>query len=200
MDRKSVEICLLNAGFILDDIRNYVYIVEKNAKISPAFIPNVFSRKGRLQIGGGIGLYFDNFEKKRAETLSREERKIDRSLPMIIAIDNFIELIDAGVFRTVNSVDEIQNVADVIYEKCLGLPNSVEDFSRCLEFCNILDKQVAQYIHYYSEVDDKNLYFSKSASFVWWLENLWPELANKIIGCLNRRTVTMMDRYRRDLF
>ncbi len=199
MDRKSIKTHLLNAGFILDDIRNVVYIVEKNDEISPAFIPNIISRMGRLQVGGGMGLYFENFEKKWRESLSREERRIDRSLPMIIAIDNFMEFIDAGIFRPINNDSEIQRTAITIYNKCLELPRSIEDFSEHLDSCNILNKKVFQYIHYYSEVDDGNLYFSKSASFVFWLEDRWPELSRKMLDCLDKRTSSMMLKHRRDL-
>lgn len=199
MDAKSIEIQLLNAGFLLDDVRNGVYIIGKNDAISPAFIPNIISRVGKLQVGGGIGLYFENFEKKWRESLSRKERRIDRSLPMIIAIDNFMEFVDAGVFRPISSDDEIKRTANTIYNKCLELPRSIDDFSECLDSCIMLNKQIFQYIHCYSEIDEVNFYFSKSASFMFWLETQWPELSRKMFDCLDKRTSNMMSIYRRDM-
>jgi hypothetical protein len=199
MDRKLIDLYLIDAGFILDNIRKSVYILEKNKDISPAFVPNITSRMGKLQIGGGIGLYFEDFEIEWRNSLSKEDRKIDRSLPMVIAIDNFIELVDNGIFRPTDNNKEIERIVSVLFDKCSTLPNSIDDFSRCLDACNILNKNVFQYIHYYSEIDEGNLYFSKSASFTFWLGVRWPELPDKILSCLDSRTSNLMLRYRRDL-
>lgn len=199
MDRSILDIYLINSGFVLDNIRKRFYIIGKNKDISPAFVPNVISRRGELQIGGGIGLYFEDFEIKWWNSLSKEDRKIDRSLPMIIAIDNFIDLIDGGIFRPTNNNKEIDSIAKLLFKKCSELPNSIDDFSECLGECSILSKNISQYMHYYSEIDEGNLYFSKSASFVFWLGERWPGLSDKILRCLDKHTSNLVSRYRRDL-
>lgn len=187
IDHHTVHRAIVDSGFRPSLKRNNLYLSGADGPVMPAFVPNITRRKGRAQIGGGVGIYLDEFEEIWRSRLNKKELSLDNTLPLILSVDNFIELLNDGIFRGKDNYEDLKFDARCILAICEKLPNSISDLEMCFDRCAISGKKVCQYVHYFSDIDKYNLYFSKSASFYFWMNARWPSLACKFIACLDKK-------------
>lgn len=184
IDSQSPNVALELAGFCRSSRTTKLFLIDDKSPITPAYYCLVNRKKGKVQFGGGFGTYFREFEQLWHDSLSREERKLDLTLPLIMSIDNYLELVDEEVFRFSDTFDEILDHALRIYNFCLKFPKSIEEFDKALMDGAMLGKRVSDYLHMFDYYESDNLYFRKSASFVRWFADAWPEQAPHMHRCL----------------
>jgi len=194
-----LESKLVEAGFFCPWRKRNIFLVNESLEIAPAFIPRILRRDGRIQVSGGMGIFFNEFEERWRATLTKEEVKVDKTLPLIISIENFAELNDAGVFIYTDDSADVEKISNILFLHCSMFPKSVEELKSSISCCRILGKSVSQYLHYFSCFDDSNIYFKKSASFVFWLQMRWPELGEMLLSCVEGYTRSLIVRNRREV-
>lgn len=106
-------------------------------------------------------------------------------MPLIISIENFEELNDKNIFSYTSHMDDLPYIAREVFCQCSLLPKSVDDFCISLQQCNILGKRVVEFFHYFSPIDNSNIYFDKSASFFCWVRGRYPELGERLFSCVD---------------
>lgn len=199
MNNKNIShLALVEAGFHLCS-RKGVYLVNIDQEISPAFIPSIIRSKGKIRFSGGMGIYFNEFEIGWRNTLSRAEKSADNTLPLLISIENFLELSKFGVFILSDIEECIFNNAKIIFGHCSLLPGSFDELRSSIKNCLLLNKRIEQYIHYYSEIDENNIYFSKSASFFLWINNKYPHIGSELLSCVDKNTRILISRFGRNI-
>jgi hypothetical protein len=182
--QESVDDILSNCGFVREPGKpGHLFLVEAPGTVTPAFYSMLFRRRGEAHLGGGVGLFFREFEKMWSDSLSREERRIDATLPLGMLIDNYLELIDAGTFRY-SGLEGIEDAGRRIYDFTRRLPASPEAFDKALSEGKLLGKPVSDYLHIRGYNEDDDLYFRKSVSFVHWFIETFPQFAGHLRQCL----------------
>lgn len=195
IDRDFIKSSLFQCGFHAHSRQKHILLVSPDSEVSPAFTPVIMRRRGQFRITGGFGLYAAEFEENWRKTLSREELKVERTLPIMISIENFAELNDVGVFRDLSTENEVEVVSALLFEYCSLMPQSVEALLSDLRTCSILGRKFADYIHHFSDVDDSNIYFRKSATFLHWASVRWPGAGDAMSACLDSRTKLLVAQY-----
>lgn len=198
IDRILILASLAQRGFRVLDRQRHILLVNVDSEVSPAFIPVIRRCRGHYRISGGFGLYVSEFEGIWRKAITKEELKVDRTLPIIISIENFAELNDAGVFRPLDSVEAVEKVSRLIFELCSSMPQSVERLLQDISECSLLGKDFERYIHYFSDIDSSNIYFRKSAAFIHWASAKWPDVGQAMSACLHARTRSLVARYPQD--
>jgi len=182
--QESVDAILSNCGFIRESARpGRLFLVEEPRTVTPAFYCNVFRRRGKAHLGGGVGLFFRDFEKTWRDSLSQEERRIDATLPLGMLIDNYPELIEAGIFRY-SDLEGIRDAGRRIYDFTRRLPASPDAFDKALSDGELLGIPVSDYLHIRGYNEDDNLYLRKSVRFVHWFMETFPHFATHLLQCL----------------
>lgn len=187
IDRKTILGLLEECGLARSPFDVGLFLVNGSKVISPAYRLNIVRKRGRVRFGGAIGLYFRDFEALWRTSLSSRERKIDATLPLVMLIDNYAYLIDRGVFDYTDRVEELSVRAAAVCSLVRQLPQSIEEFDKCLLDKHILGKNISEYTHIFDYNDDFNLYYRKSVSFIGWFAETWPESAEHLRSCLTLR-------------
>lgn len=143
-------------------------------------------RQGKIQLSGGLGLFFREFEKIWSDSISKEERRIDATLPIGMLIDNYPELNESGALRYYD-LEDIDYAARQIYDLTRRLPASPAALDKALAEGKLLGKPVSDYLHIFDYNKDDNLYFRKSVCFVHWFIENFPDYATHMRRCLTDR-------------
>lgn len=192
MDRKEIYSALYMAGFSQGP-RNQLFVVDCDLPVTPAYACNIISKKGKFILSGAIGIYVKEFESIWLGSLSSDERLIDRTLPVIMAIENYIELINLGVFDTINEFDDAIDLSLCIYRFCKNFPASKNEFHKALISGQVVGRPVSEYLHIVDYFDDDNLYLRKSVAFIRWIDINWPELSQDMRRCLTRSQLRRLE-------
>lgn len=183
---ESVADILLDCGFVRHSGKPALFLFEEPGAVTPAFYCDLLRKQGKVQLSGGIGLFFTKFEETWNEHISGEEKRIDGTLPIIMLISNYLELIDSGALRYYDLID-LRYSAQHIYNLARKLPASPIALDKALSKGILLDKPVSDYLHIFDYNDDENLYFRKSAHFVHWFIEQYPNFAHHMCQCLTQR-------------
>lgn len=178
---------LESSGFARSPFDERLFTINGTSLIAPAYYLNIVRKRNMIRLGGAIGLYFADFENEWRAFLSREERKIDATLPLIMLIDNYAQLININIFNYTNDTAEIYESAKEIYDLANLLPKTMRDFDGCLLSKEIVYHKISDYTHIFDYNNDKNLYFRKSVEFIHWFSRNHPEYAEHLFDCLTER-------------
>lgn len=181
--RESVHDILSNCGFISEPGRPNLFLVEKARTVTPAYYCSLLRKQGKVQLSGGLGLFFREFEDMWSSSISRDDRRIDATLPLIMFISNYLELIDGAALRYYD-LEDIKHAARQIYDFTSRLPFSPIALDKALSEGELLGKPVSSYLHIFGYHEDDNLYFRKSACFVHWFMEKFPHFAEHMRRCL----------------
>jgi len=184
--RESVHDILSNCGFVSEPGKPRLFLVEEPRTVTPAFYCTLYRRRGKVHLGGGVGLYFREFEEMWSASISKEERRIDFTLPIIMLIDNYLELIEGGALRYYDPED-IEDAASQIYNLASQLPTSPEALGKALSDRELIGKPVSNYLHIFDYNASDDLYFRKSVCFVHWFMERFPAYAWHMRQCLTSR-------------
>lgn len=184
--RDSVYDILSGCGFVREPGKPDLFLVEKPRTVTPAFYCRLLRRQGQVQISGGVGLFFREFEKIWSDSISREDRRIDATLPMGMLIDNYLELIEGDALGYYD-IEDIEYTARQIYDLTSRLPASPIALDKALSERELLGKPVSNYLHIFDYHEDDNLYFRKSVCFVHWFMERFPHYAGHMRQCLTGR-------------
>lgn len=190
----DVASALLLAGFKSLDRCSNLLILDQESLITPAFMFSVRRRNSAVRIGGGVGLYFSEFEgdwlkKKGLRTRSR------CSLPLVMHVANFLELIECGLLRYSNSMDEISRHAASIYQLCSRLPRSLDEFHATVAEGQILTKRFSDFLHIFDYYENDDPLFLKSVAFIEWMESEYPSVARAMIATLTEEQVARLQTF-----
>lgn len=183
ISRRLINQRLVESGFTKIIGKQNLFLTSNPSEVTPAFLCNVFRRNGKVSVGGAVGLYFTEFEELWEKSISKEERRIDATLPLVMLIENYRELDHAGVLRYLES-SQLRVVMSHIHELISHLPNSIVDFEKSLIGNTLLGINISTYLHIFDYHSDDNLYFRKSICFVRWFMNNYPHLAEHLSKCL----------------
>ena len=183
VDQASINKVLLKNGFTRQQKKSDLFLIGEPRPVTPAYYCRIVRKQGKVRLGGAIGLFFSEFEVIWNLSLSNKERRIDLTLPIIMLIDNYRELIESDVFRYSGLVG-IYNSVGRIYNLTSQLPNSMEELDEVLIEGSLIGKPVHDYLHIFDYYDDDNLYFRKSSSFVYWFIESFPQFAEHLRQCL----------------
>jgi len=181
---RSVMVALQLAGFSPCSTNPRLFLVDGNLSITPAFLCLTIKRSRKIRLSGGVGLYFREFERIWDDSISKTEKRFNFTLPMIMAIDNYMTLIDNGVFSFTDDSEEIADYARQIYNLCAKFPCSAEEFGQVLIARKMIDKNVSDYFHIFGYHEDDNIFFRKSVGFIYWFLDRWPEFSQDMFRCL----------------
>lgn len=185
---QDVDVAIFNSGFNQLLGYNRLLLIGDMNVINPAFYCRLIKRRHQVRLGGGLGIFFGDFEHIWTKAISAKERKLDSTLPIVMLIDNFIELIDDRVFRYVDAPC-IEHSLRKVYTLTLRLPRTLDEFVTVLETKTLLGKPLHSYLHIRDYNEDSNLYLRKSVEFVNWFVQTYPEFADKLIECLTPRQI-----------
>jgi hypothetical protein len=141
---------------------------------------------GGGETGNPIGLFFREFEEMWSDSISREDRRIDTTLPVIMFISNYLELNDNAVLRYYDP-EEIKYAACQIYDLTSRLPASPIALDKTLSEGELLGMPVSNYLHIFDYHEDDDLHFRKSVCFVHWFMESFPHFAEHMRQCLTGR-------------
>lgn len=181
--RESVRDILSDCGFVTEPGKPGLFLVEEARTVTPAFYCRLLRRRGKVHLGGGVGLFFRDFEKMWSNSISREERRIDFTLPLIMLIDNYLELIDGDALGYYD-LEDLDDPARQIYDLTRRLPASPNALDNALAEGELLGKPVSNYLHIFAYNEDDNLYFRKSSCFIHWFMENFPQFAEHMRQCL----------------
>lgn len=184
--RDSVHEVLTSNGFVRYSGKYGLFLIGEARTVTPAFYCLVLRKRGEVRLGGGIGLFFSEFERTWAASLSMEDRRNDATLPLIMLIDNYPKLIEGGVLKY-SGIPGVEEAARQLYDFVRRLPDTIESFSDALSRKNLLGIQISEYLHIFDYHDSDNLYFRKSKSFVYWFIEAYPQLTEQLCQCLSHR-------------
>lgn len=184
--QEAVHDILSDCGFVAVPGKPNLFLVEEARTVTPAFYCRLLRRQGRVQLSGGAGLFFREFEKTWGDSISREERRIDYTLPIIMLISNYIELIEGNALRYYD-LEGIGDAAYQIYNLIRRLPDSLEAFDKSLADGKLLGESVYKYFHIFDYHDSDSLYFRKSACFVHWFIEKYPQFSRRMRQSLTGR-------------
>jgi hypothetical protein len=172
------------SGFYRDSSASNLFLIDKSQPVTPAYRCRINRKGGRVQFGGSYGMYFLEFERTWRDSLTKAERKLDFTLPLVMLIDNYMELVENGVFTFSECLSEVSQYASQLYRTCLKLPMSIGEFNIALIDQTMLGKPLSDYLHIFDYHADGDLYFRKSERFVRWFADTWPEQAQALYRCL----------------
>lgn len=179
----SVVAALQFAGFSPCARKSGLFLLNGDLPVTPAFLCLTIRRNRKIRLSGGVGLYFQEFECLWDESISKSEKRAGFTLPLIMDISNYMTLIDNHVFSFADEFEEIADHARHVYNLCLKLPCSIEEFDQILISRKLIGKNVHNYFHIgYHEDDD--IFFRKSVGFIRWFSNRWPEFSQHMHRCL----------------
>jgi hypothetical protein len=181
--RESVHDILSSCGFVAAPGKAGLFLVEEARTVTPAYYCSLLRRGGRVQLSGGVGLFFREFEEMWSDSISKDDRRIDATLPLIMLIDNYLELIDSAALRYYD-LKGIEYASCQIYDLINRLPTSPIALDKALSEGQLLGKPVSNYLHIFGYHEDDNLYFRKSACFVHWFMERFPHFAGHMRQCL----------------
>lgn len=181
--RESVYDILAGCGFVAVPGKPGLFLVEEPRTVTPAFYCTLLRRQGKVQLSGGIGLFFREFEKIWSDSISREERRIDATLPIGMFISNYLELIESEALRYYD-LEDLEDAARQIYDLTRRLPASPDAFDKALSESELLGGPVSNYLHIFDYNEDDDLYFRKSACFIHWFMETFPKFAEHMRQCL----------------
>lgn len=185
--RETVDDILSNCGFVKEPRKPNLFLVGKARTVTPAFYCRMLRKRGKVHLGGGVGLFLPEFETMWRDTISREDRRIDATLPLGMLIDNYLELIEGGALGYYELEDDIGGAAYQIYELASRLPASLDALDKALLDGELLGQPVSNYLHIFDYNKDDNLYFRKSVCFVRWFMEKFPQFADHLQQCLTAR-------------
>lgn len=183
---KCVDYALRQVGFSCLPTVPKLYLVNWDSDVSPAYYATPIRRRGKVQLGGGVGIYFREFEEQWNSAASRADLKTEFTLPLIMLIDNYLLLIRRGVFEFTNQADEVIEHASEIFGLCSSLPCSIEDFVQSLTLGKIGGKRISDYLHIFAYHENDDEFLRKSVGFVHWFINKWPQHAEALRKCLTQ--------------
>jgi len=184
--RNSVYDILSDCGFVAVRRKPGLFLVEEPQEVTPAFYCTLLRRQGKVQLSGGVGLFFREFEKMWRDSISREEARIDTTLPIGMFISNYLELIESAALRYYD-LEDIDYAARQIHDLTRRLPDSLDAFDEALSDGELLGKPVSNYLHIFDYNEDDDLYFRKSACFIDWFMKTFPQFAEHMRQCLTGR-------------
>jgi transposase len=132
-------------------------------------------------------LYFGDFEKGWRASLTTEERRNDATLPLIMLLDNFSELIGTDFFEYTDSETSLRRHCETIYEICNRFPRSIDELDAALSRRELVGKPLAEFVHIFDYHNDRDLYFRKSVEFVRWFCRTWTSRCPRLLDCLTDR-------------
>lgn len=195
IDNFQIDSALRIAGFIQCKDIPRLFLLAGDAVVSPAYYCAPVRKRRAVHLGGGVGLYFKEFEKTWNSELGKEGLRSGFTLPMIMIIDNYISLIDEDLFTFTNDYDEITRCCIVMREFCLQFPSSIEEFSQILVDKKIIDKNFSDYLHIFPYNDNDNLYYRKSVRFIQWFCKMHPELSPRLLDCLTEYQIRRVENF-----
>lgn len=185
IENGQVYTALTRAGFHRPrKDRPTLFVVDDSKSVSGAYYCALHRRQRMVRFGGGIGLYFKDFERMWENSVSSDEKRLDHTLPIILAIGNFMPLIDSGALDFFCDMSTMFDNAKNIHTSVFALPQSFEELSTSLSMCALLDIPINEYLHLFYYSTDESLYFRKSKTFISWLADSRPEIACLLYGCL----------------
>jgi len=182
--RESVYDVLSNCGFVRGPGKRGLFLIEEARTVTPAYYCSLLRKQGKVQLSGGLGLFFREFEEMWSDSISKEDRRIDATLPIGMLVDNYLELIDGAALRYYD-LEDIKYAARQIYDFTSRLPASPIALDKALSEGELLGKPVSNYLHIFGYHEDDNLYFRKSVSFVHWFMEKFPHFAEHMRQCLS---------------
>jgi hypothetical protein len=183
--RESVYDILSDCGFAAVPGKPGLFLVEEARTVTPAYYCSLLRRRGKVQLSGGVGLFFREFEEMWRDSISKEDRRIDATLPVGMLIDNYLELIDGAALRYYG-LEDLKYAACQIYGLASRLPASPIALDKALSEGKLLGKPISSYLHIFGYHEDDNLYFRKSVCFVHWFMEKFPHYASHMRQCLTR--------------
>jgi hypothetical protein len=174
----------VDSGFVRLSGNPTLFLVGQPKVVTPAFYCSIFKRAGAIQLGGGVGLFVHDFEIMWRDSLSKEDARLDATLPLIRLVDNYLELSDGGALRFYD-IENIKIAGQQIYDLVRQLPSSLDELAEALEKGKLLDHPVSDYLHIFDYYDDGNIYFRKSSRFVYWFIDAFPQLSTQLLRCLS---------------
>jgi hypothetical protein len=173
------------SGFHKSPTNKLFFLTEVDSEISPAYCLNIIKNRGKVRLGGALGLYFRAFELTWRDSLSAHEKSIDFTLPLVMLVDNFSGLLDGDFFDYSDEPEKMHSNACALRRLCADLPLSIAQFENAVKYCQLIGKPISDYLHITEYNTDENLYFRKSCSFLFWFAQQWPEAADSLDDCLD---------------
>ena len=183
LSKALVDATLQNVGFS-KSFRSDLFLLHPGSSVSPGYCRTIIRRAGEIKLSGGVGTYFPEFEDIWRRSLLTQERRLDYTLPLIMLVENFAELVDAGTLESVDNANELTERCRSIYFLCEKFPKSIEDFCLILNKGEMVGKRFSDYLHIFDYFDDDSLYLRKSIAFIHWFIELWPNFEEKMYECL----------------
>jgi hypothetical protein len=151
--------------------RSNFFLVSEDADLSPAFMCRLVKRGGYVRYGGTFGIYFREFERTWRSSLSPLDKRLDHTLPLAMLIDNYMGLIDDGVFEYIDVAAYARPKSASIFRLCSRLPRSWPEFVNAVNENSLLGRPVSLYLHIAPYRGKDDLYAQKSIAFIKWLSN-----------------------------
>lgn len=184
----------ISLGFFNTNENRNVFILEKESNLSPAFLLQIVRRNNTARIDGGIGLFDREFEIVWARSLSKNERLIDKTLPVVLNCGNFRDIYTNSILDYTDSIEQIKYQLTVIKNVCAQFPNSYKQLEDCILLGEICEHAVSSYFHVSSYYIDSNLYLRKSIAYIQWIVSKYPTINSSLLGCFNGKELERISR------
>jgi hypothetical protein len=184
MDKRWMYQTLCTIGFVQSADHANLFFIDAERELTPAYSCMISRKNHRVRWGGGVGLYFREFERDWRKSLSAVQRRADVTLPMTMLLDNYVRLLGDEFFSYEGDQNEICVRARLLYRLCALFPKSIHEFMLALESKEIVGKRISDYMHIFDYHVGDSLYLRKSVAFVHWFTEKWPSSTDKIYACL----------------
>ena len=176
-------------GYIESHLKEGLFLVENSNEVCGAYYATIEKRSGKIRLGGGIGVYAAEFENIWMKSISKVEKKLDKTLPLIMIIDNFVDKLNDTFFEFSNDINDLKKNGLDLYNLCSLLPNSTDSLRNCFLKNNIINFNISQYLHIFEYNKDNNIYLNKSILFILWAIWKFPDIKDNIISSLDCRQI-----------
>ena len=181
------------SGLSLEKYPKNCYSINNNGFVKWCYLPQIITKNGFVRLGGGIGLFVSDFERRWYNKISSKERSIDATLPIQIHTGNLIRKINNKIYDYYESNDDIECILNIIKNYLGKFQYSIDFLANSLARNEIMEFPISKMMHIDEFREITDIYLRKSVFFLYWIITIFPDLEYKILSNLSRGQVHLVN-------